>query len=62
MPVVTELSQRRQPARGLGRPVSVISSRAHRTDGHVTATQPWALWQQHPFLKQATVADQKMGT
>ena len=62
MPVVTEQSQKRQPAGGLGRPLNTVWSRARRTDGHVTATQPWALWQQHPSSKQATVADHNMRT
>ena len=62
MPVVTEPPQRRQPARGLGQPVNTVWSRARRTDGHATATQPWALWQPHPSSKQATIADQYMHT
>ena len=62
MPVVTEQCQRRQPAGGLGRPLNTVWSQARRTDGRVTATQPWAPWQQHPSLKQATFADHKMRT
>ena len=58
MPTVTEQSQKRQPARGLGRPVNTVWSRARRTDGRVTAIQLWALWQPHPFSKQAILADQ----